>query len=186
MKKFLIILLILCFASWSFAGQGMGPGPGAKGYSGGGCTTDNDTAIFDLTAAAVNDSKTFWNGNPMALQFTTSAAKIITTYKIVITNVADGPGTIELFLLTDDAGAPGDVISGTSATSGSISGAGTYELILSTAYDNLAAGTYWLGMTGNTGSYTVNSYYPAGADYQGWQVTTDDIYYRVGVWGCTK
>jgi hypothetical protein len=30
----LSVLLVLSFASWSYAGQGMGPGPGVMGYPG--------------------------------------------------------------------------------------------------------------------------------------------------------
>jgi hypothetical protein len=197
MKK-LISILILCLACYSAVARNLMVVGGGVPVAGG-CTTSNDSSIFDYTgsgaynelyiaANAAIGSGGYWIGQ----QFTLAANKTITALKLD-TKYSVQTGNIVCSIYTNSATIPGTQVSGTEVTLlGSITTTtiATYEMALSTPKTGLTSGTtYWMVCTtshadSNFRTFSTETTGAKAYTGSGTYVTTENI--RLGVYGCTE
>ncbi len=158
-----------------------------------GCTTSNDSALFDKTGlTGYNDPQSQrW----LATKVTLAASTTITEYHAVTCGVAEV--TYEMNLMADDGGSPskptGGAISGSSKAGVTLPECGSRAdaaFTLASPKSGVTATAYWIVLTNNTGGYNTLDYtsdsggrFCTSSNGTDW-TCYDNLSFKVGLMGC--
>lgn len=187
MKKFILFILIMLYPLTATAGYV------AIKKVVAGCTTANDSALFDYTGNDLPEyayiTGTDGSNDPVAIQFVTSGTMTLTEYNIQITDGIVTAGDIIASIYTDSGGSLGTQVTGTSKVL-NISTLGLKTFTLDTPKTGLN-GTYWLVINGLSNPGTVEMYTRYISYGQTHRIYVNGEYadngqVRMGVHGCTE
>ena len=190
--KKLVILLISLFTlnGWCQSGAVISGAvlSGAGASAAAGCTTANDLAIFDDSAAS--GSTDSFNNKIVGRQFVFTGTKTITRYKVNITD-SNQAGNTTFGLYTDNAGALGNLVAGSDVSLAHTSIPDTetvLEVDLPVPLTGLTAGTYWLTVKADINA-SIRTEYKSSTGIRSKTVAggyMDNYTLVMGVWGCTE
>lgn len=187
MKKLILLILIIFYPLTAMAGYV------AIKKVVAGCTTANDSALFDYTGNDLPEyayiTGTDGSNDPVAIQFTTSGAMTLTEYLVQITDGVVTAGDIIASIYTDSSGSMGTQVAGTSKVL-NISTVGLKAFTLDTPQTGLN-GTYWLVINGLSNPGTVEMYTRYISYGQAHRIAVNGEYVdnsqvRMGVYGCAE